>query len=122
MIATLPFNFDSNIILANSVDEVIQGRTTVLFTNVETLDIAIRRGQQIASFEELASGAELRAQSAVMSALVSVGDSQEVVKVGDNLTASQVKELRKLLDSHQESFSVVRRWVKLICNSIKSSC
>jgi len=122
VIATLPFNFDSNIILANSVDEVIQGRTTVLFTNVETLDIAIRRGQQIASFEELASGAELRAQSAVMSALVSVGDSQEVVKVGDNLTASQVKELRKLLDSHQESFSVVRRWVKLICNSIKSSC
>jgi hypothetical protein len=89
--------------LTNSVSRVINQVVIVAIMNVDTSTIQLGEDQQIASVSNLVVSTNF---DSPINQIVSLGDTSEVVSVGDNLTKEQLRDLAKLFSKRLNAFSV----------------
>ena len=53
-IATVPFTFDTALLVANTVSQVVEQRVKVLLCNIDVAAVEIKPGQQLACYRPLA--------------------------------------------------------------------
>jgi len=86
---------------ANSVCQPKAGIIPVLILNPESQPLRINPNTQLASFEPLDEP-----QTEAVHNIVPLGKGQDVVQVGDNLSDTEVRQLKALLHEHLQAFSI----------------
>jgi len=106
LVATVPFNFDPSIMVANGVSPVVDSKVFVPMVNIDTWDIRIQKKQQIACFQTLKDPAiNDGIQAWGINNVLPLGDTSSFVRIGDDLTAEQVKDLSDTLNEYIDAFS-----------------
>lgn len=102
-------NIGSSILVANSIDQVDdEGRVNCLVINLEKAELEVASGTQIAGVQILEQDerGELEEKATLAGAAMQLPTTEEVVQIGDELSETQVNELRRLLARHVSAFSV----------------
>jgi len=105
LIATVPFTFDPNLMVANSINQVNNGKISVAILNSDDRDVLVKRGQQIACFEVISEPENRHPASRSVNALLALEQTDEVVEIGDNLDEEQVSNLRELFVRNKDAFA-----------------
>lgn len=100
-IQTVPFDGGRpDLMIANTIDEVKQGRIKCLIINLDNRPKELNRGWPLASYEQLVTE-QLRVNSTM-----EIADTQSFVTVGDQLDENQLTELRGVLEQNKAAFSI----------------
>lgn len=107
VVATVPFGFDNHIMVANSVANVVNSQIPILVLNMDTYAVNIKKQQQVASFQALhdkkSDTRELQVWG--VNNVLPLADTSSYVKVGDDLSASELKDLSECLARNIDAFS-----------------
>lgn len=104
-ILTVPFNFTSSILVANTIDGVKDGQhVSCLVVNLEKAETLIIPGTQIANYELVLN--DTPAKSEAVDAVVQLEATHEFIKVGDELTPEQVQEVSQLCNNFRQAFCI----------------
>lgn len=106
VITTRPYNFDKSLLLANSINTVVDNKTIVLLANVDVVPVELTVGQQVASYEEYESDVSPSEGSGLVNSVIKLGDTSEVIMVGDDLDENQLSQLSILFSKHIDAFSI----------------
>lgn len=104
-IATLPFGFDRSIMVANAVSEVKNGKVCLLVANIDTVGIAFNKWHRIASFEPITNTKDEKIMQSI-NCVIQLSNTNETVRVGEQLSSAQRQELNKLLADYTDVFSI----------------
>ena len=78
----------------------------MLLANVDTFDVKLKAGMQIASFEDVEGQMQKPTAVGAVNALLKLEESDEFVKVGDNLIPGQIQDLRDVFNEYRNAFSI----------------
>lgn len=103
-ILTVPMNFTSSVLVANSVSQVEDGISECVLLNLENKYVQIPADTQLGTFESI----ELHEQEYVnaVSSQLEVANTKEIVRVGEKLSEAQIAELSEVLENNVDAFSM----------------
>lgn len=100
-----PFNFCSNLMVANSISEVSPfGKVDCLILDLDNYPSEIPADTQIAGFENFDDNNENN--NGYSNAIIKIGKHEEFVNVGENLNKFQISDLAKIISNYQDAFSI----------------
>lgn len=89
--------------VANCLSLVKNKKVTFLVANLDTVAIELTEGIEIASVNPFVQGHQ---PSANVNAILGIGETAEVVQVGDQLSQSQLMDLSNLLAEFKNAFAI----------------
>lgn len=107
-ILVVPFQLQGDILIANSISEVVENRTDLLVCNASTEPVVLQAGKQVAGFENYDDGDDYDGvgQVSQVNLIHSLGSEEDFVNIDDDLTQEQLEELIALLSTHTRAFSL----------------
>lgn len=103
-VVTVPFGFDTSLLVANAVTRVENFEAKILLVNIDRAEIIVNQHQRLASYEPLNHSDQPSDRH--INAVLQLGDTSECVTVGENLDSSQLQDLNKLFRKFIAAFSV----------------
>lgn len=101
-IMTVPFNGNTELLVANSITEVIDNQTDLLVANNGLMPIEIEPDTQLASYELLDEPKE----GSKVQTIIQLDSTEEYVNIGPNINESETKDLKKLIFKYIDAFSI----------------
>lgn len=99
---TVPFNFTPNLLVANAIDKVKMGQVDCLIANLDQNCVTLKKGTKIANFELM----EEEENKNNIAAIARLGDTNEVIQIGDALDEMQAKQVTNLCSKYKDVFSI----------------
>lgn len=99
----IPIQLEAPVLIANSISEVTANEAQAMILNPTNQEIGLKEGLQIALYEEQRERNETTSH---INMLQSLGSTNDVTNIGDNLDPKQVKELNQLLSRNLDAFSI----------------
>lgn len=100
-ILTINYNFCEELMVANSVCEVKANIAPVVVMNLSKNNIALEKGLRIASYERINFP-----KAVPIMAMLKIPDSEEFLRIGDQLSEEQIKDIKHILNANVQAFSI----------------
>lgn len=108
LIMAKPYNFGSSTLIGNIISDVVNNITNVLLINNGKKPVYIKENTQIASFERMEGkpSESLILLPKAVNNVIQLEGSQEFLKIGNQLTDNQVRELKAVIYKNIKAFSI----------------
>lgn len=107
IVMTIPIESSTSVLIGNSISIVDdKGRAECLVANLEKKPLRLPKDRRLISCEHLEEGENQKDIICATTNRLAVGDTDEMVNVGSELSESQLRDLDKLIRKHPKVFSI----------------